>query len=361
MLVLHRWLGRREIGLGTVAASAAILFSFPAFWIVHSYLWYGSLENLGITGRQYVATFGADRSRAMYLSPLGRNLALDFLWNPLMLGGVAMLARVASRDAAARAWALAFGVPLVLITATMVLTLSIPLAAPWRTTGTWALLLLPFEALAIVRLAAWLGRGQRARGPAAVAALLAVALLPPAARSAVYVREGMTDHRTGAWREERAAGLHTVRELARSGGVGKALVDSAGNLDFLDVLTGSGDPKRFVLSHGTDSQVVANDLPQGGPAPEDRFGLAAGGSAETLAAEGVRLLLVRTPRFTAALDASGRWERAREFGPWVVFRPRADASRPVAGGGGGRISPSPAPATPRPGPAGTPAAAAGAS
>ena len=133
-----------------------------------------------------------------------------------MLGGLAMLAWAAARDAAVRAWALAFGAPLLLITAVMVLSLSITMAAPWRTTGIWALLLLPFEALAIVRLAAWLG-GARARPlrGVAVAALLAVALLPPAARSAVYVREGMLDRQTGGWREERAAGLHVVRELGR--------------------------------------------------------------------------------------------------------------------------------------------------
>ena len=169
-----------------------------------------------------------------------------------------------------------------------------------------------------------------------MAALLAVALLPPAVRSAVYAREGMTDTRTGHWREERAAGLHAARELARLGGGGKALVDSADNLDFLDVLAGSGAPERFVLSHGTDPQAVANGSAWGYP-PEDRFGLARGGAGPeaeaALAAEGVRLLLVREPRFVAALDAVGRWERARAFGPWVLYRPRpsADASpSPVA-------------------------------
>jgi len=357
-LVLHRWLGRREIGFGAVAASAALLFSFPAFWIADSLVWYGSLDNLGITGRQYAATFGTSRVQALYLSPLGRNLALDLLWNPLMLGGLAALAWVAARDSAVRAWALAFGAPWLLITAAMVLTLSVPMAAPWRTTGVWALLLLPFEALAVVRLAAWLGERGRAPRGLAVAGLLAVALLPPAARSAVYVREGMVDRQTGNWRAERAAGLHAARELARSGDGGKALLDSAGNLEFLDVLAGSGDPKRFVLSHGTDPQVVANDLPQGGPPPPDRFGLMRGGSDEALAAEGIRLLLVRAPRFVAALDAAGRWERAGAFGPWVLYRPRAGTGPPVADG---RVTPSPAPATPLPGPAGTPAGAGGAS
>jgi hypothetical protein len=322
VLVLHRWLIRRELSFAAAAAAAAILFAFPALWALNSYLWYGSLDNLGLTGRHYAANFGTGRLRALYLSPLGRNLALDIVWNPLMLGGLAALAWAAARDAVARAWALAFGVPLLLGTAVMVLSLSITMAAPWRTTGIWALLLLPFEALAIIRLADRLGTGRTRRG-IALAALLAVALLPPAARSAVYVREGMLDRQTGGWRVERAAGLHAARELARSGGGdGKVLLDSAGNLEFLDVLTGSGDPKRFVLSHGTDPQVVANDFPLGGPPPPDRFGLARGGSDAALAAEGVRLLLVREPRFVAALDAADQWKRAREFGPWVLYRPR---------------------------------------
>jgi hypothetical protein len=253
-----------------------------------------------------------------------------------------------------RAWALAFGVPFFLGSAVVVLTLSITMAAPWRTTGLWALLLLPFEAAAILWLVARLGRTEAARG-AVLAALLALALLPPAARSAVYVREGMLDRQTGGPRQERAAGLHAVRELARHGGGGKALLDSMGNLEFLDVLAGSGEPGRFVLSHGTDPQVVANDMPFGRPPPPDRFDLARGGSAEALAAEDVRLLLVRAPRFVAALDAAGgRWERAGEFGSWVLFRPRGAAA------GDGGVTPGPAPAIPRPRPAGTPAGAAGA-
>lgn len=365
-LVLHRALARRELGPGVAAAAVALLFAFPAAWALDSFLWYGSLENFGLTGRHYAANFGGGYLQALYLSPLGRNLALDLVWNPLMFAGLAALAWAAARDAAVRAWAFAFGVPFFLVSAVVVLTLSITMAAPWRTTGVWALLLLPFEALAIVGLAARAGERGAARRGVVAAALLAVALVPPAARSAVYAREGMLDSRTGGPRQERAAGLHAARELARSGG-GKALLDSAGNLEFLDVLAGSGEPKRFVLSHGTDPQVVANDLPLGGPPPPDRFGLARGGSDEALAAEDVRLLLVREPRFVSALEAAGRWERERSFGPWVLFRPPARGGRAeVAGGGLVRraltrdLRPSPAPAKPHPGPAGTPAAAAGA-
>jgi hypothetical protein len=334
-LILHRWLVRRELGFGAVAAAAMLLFAFPAFWVIDTWFWYGSLEGLGFTGKQYADALGTSRLRALYLSPIGRNLGLDVLWNPLILGGLAVLAWTAARDAAVRAWTLAFGAPLLLITATMVLTFSIPMAAPWRTTGPWALLLLPFEALAIVWFVARLGRGQPTRSAVATAALLGLALLPPAARSAVYVRGGMLDLQTGAWREDREAGLHVVRELG--GSDGQALLDSAGNLEFLDVLAGSGAPGRFVLSHGTNALAVASYTPSQGPPPADRFDLARGGSAEALAAERVRLLLVRNPQFLDVLDGSQRWRRARSFGAWVLFRPRAAEARPsIAGVSGAR-------------------------
>lgn len=337
LLVLHRWLLRRELGFLPVAAAAAILFGFPLFWIADSLFWYGSLDNLAITGKQYTANFGTSRVQAMYLSPLGRNLALDIVWNPLMLAGLAMLASTVQRDTAARAWALAFGAPLLLITAAMVATLSLPMAAPWRTTGTWALLLLPFEAAAILRAVGWFA-DRRARGLAA-AALLAAALLPPAVRSGVYVREGMTDPQTHGPRAEREAGLDAVRRLDRAGG-GTVLVDSFRNLDFLDVLAGSGEPDRFVLSHGSDPLAVANDLPLGGVLPPDRFDLANGAVRAATAPEDVRVLLVRTPRFVAALDAApGRWQRVGEFGAWVEYR-RAGDDASAAGSGPRRPAPS---------------------
>ena len=49
-------------------------------------------------------------------------------------------------------------------------------------------------------------------------------------------------------------------------------------------------------------------------------------AAEALAAEDIQLLLVRTPRFLAALDASSGWERAESFGDWILYRPRAPSS-----------------------------------
>jgi hypothetical protein len=231
-----------------------------------------------------------------------------------------------------RAWALAFGVPLLLTTAVCVLTLSITMAAPWRTIGIWALLL-PFEALAILRLADRLGRSGARRRGLALAVLLAVALLPPAARSAVYVREGMLDSQTGAWREDRAAGLHVVRELGRSDA--KALLDSAGKLEFLDVLGGSGAPERLVLSHGTDPQVVANKAPFHGPAPPDRFDLARGGSDVALAAENIRLLLLSghldQPGSKASALRGGPSRAPRRVGPPTVAVPRR-SMLPASGG-----------------------------
>ena len=68
-LVLHRWLVRRALGPGVVAAAAVLLFAFPAFWIADTWLWYGTLDGLGFTGKQYADSLGTSRSRAMYLIP----------------------------------------------------------------------------------------------------------------------------------------------------------------------------------------------------------------------------------------------------------------------------------------------------
>ncbi|MBK1659605.1 hypothetical protein [Paracraurococcus ruber] len=211
LLVLHRWLWRRELRAAPAILAGLLLGSFPLLWVLDTWAWYGSLEALSLTSRQYTAVLGTDRRLALYLSPLGRNLALDILWNPLLPAGVLALAWRLRRDAALRPWAAAFGAPLPLLTATMVLTFSIPTAAPWRTTGLWVLALLPFQASAML----WLARAAARFVPPrlAVAALLALALLPMAGRSALYVASGMRDPLTGGLRQEATAGRAALRLL----------------------------------------------------------------------------------------------------------------------------------------------------
>ncbi len=122
-----------------------------------------------------------------------------------------------------------------------------------------------------------------------------------------------------------------MAELGRLGG-GRVVVDSLGNLDFLDVTVGSGAPRLFVDSADAPAPAVALYAPMvrhlreiGDTAPleaylADRFGLARGGDPAALAARGIRLALVRDARVRAALDASSYAEPVRAWPDWALYR-----------------------------------------
>lgn len=320
----------RSLGVGTYVAAGSLLAAFPLFWLLDSYLWYGSTENLAITSQQFIAVYGRDYARALREMPL-----LHFLralpWNPLLVVGLGAMLLCARGNAALRRWAVLLWLPLILFSLTTVATLSVTQAASWRTAGFWVLLLLPFEAFALVRAGAWLGRGGWRRW--AVPLLVAVALLPLALRDVKIIRTGLINWESRNWREERPVGLHLRDALARLGS-GQVLIDSSHNLDFLDVLTGSTVPGRFVLTADAPVQEVSLAVPmrayyeQNGDRDvldrllADRFDLAGGGNARALRDRGIRLILVRNPQFIAGLNASPLVERERRFADWTLYRVR---------------------------------------
>src|SRR5262249_9271021 len=117
---------------------------------------------------------------------------------------------------------------------------------------------LPFTAVALLRTSEWLWEGRaRTWG---LAGLLLVALVLPVMHTAQIVRRGMLDDAMRDWRREREAGLFIMDQFARLGG-GKVLIDSTDNLDYLDVMTGSTVPERFVLTSAADPLEVANYMP----------------------------------------------------------------------------------------------------
>lgn len=320
----------RSLGLGAYLAAGLILAAFPVFWLADSYLWYGSTGNLAITSQQFIAAYGRDYALALREMPL-----LHFLraipWQPLLLAGLAMAVLCAGQDAVLRRWLVLLWIPLLLISLMTVGTLSVTQAASWRTAGFWVLLLLPFEALALVQLAARLGRSPWRR--AAVPLLVALALLPPALRDARFIRSGMINWNSRQWREERPIGLFLRDALARHGG-GRVLLDSSMSLDFLDVLAGSTVPDRFVLTANAPVQEVSLAVPMRAYYERqanaevisrllgDHFDLARGGNARALQESGIYLILVRSPEFISGLDASPLVQRERKFSDWVLYRVR---------------------------------------
>lgn len=330
LYLMGGWMRGRDIGHGLLAAVSVILLSFPAFWIVDCYWWYGSLDNLSVTSWQFLGSSGRNYLTALARTPAG-SFIRNLVWNPVLLLGVAACCWLSLKDRVVRVWAAIFFAPFALITATMIATMSIPGAAPWRTSGAWVLLLLPFTALALVRVSERLWHGRAGAWP--LAGFLVVALTPPAIHSAQIVRSGMLEDMTQVWRGERGAGLYIKDELVRLGD-GRVLIDSMDNYDYLDVMTGSTVPERFVLTSTADPVEVAYFMPlrkkYHGEADEamihkyfaDQFDLDRGGSIEALAKHDIRLILVRAPSLVQGLDGSALVERLRSFGGWILYRVR---------------------------------------
>ncbi len=325
LLLLYHWAIRRDLGFAVLAAASFLLFIFPVLWVLNCYLWYGSLSNLGITSQQFIGVYGRNTWFAIKWSPL-RYFIQDMLWNPLTLPGLALLGWLSLRDATIRVWGLLFGLPLLALSLFMIATLSIPMAATWRTSGFWTLIILPFDAWILLRIAtSLLGSSPRLRF--ALVAMLLVAMLPMAVRSLWFADEGLHNSQTHALHQERGLDRYLDAQLAADEG-GTGVIDSSTNLDYLDVLSFSAHPERLLLTGTGDPvrigvyvpmRVAYAGKPEAAAMLSDRFGLDHGGNVAAFRAHDVRFLAVRNPVFVAALDNSPVVKRVKRFNDWVIY------------------------------------------
>ncbi|WP_428377628.1 hypothetical protein [Lichenicoccus sp.] len=325
LLLLYRTCIRRDLRFSTLVAASVVLFIFPAFWAANSYVWYGSLNNLGVVTQQFVGMFGHDYIQALKWAPL-RWFIQDTIWNPLTVGGVLVVLWLSLRERVVRLWALVFLLPLLVFSVTTVVSLSTPTAATWRTSGVWTLMMLPFDAVAAYRIGQYLARSARLPR-AALAGLLILAMIPNGIRSLWYARDGLYNNETRLTHQERALDRFVDKKLAHTK-AGEALIDSSTNLDYMDVLAFAKHPDRLLLTGGGDPVRIGFYEPMrqtyaGKPEADfylkDRFGLDHGGDLRTLNAYHVSLIVVRNPAFIAALDASPLATRVRSFNDWTVF------------------------------------------
>lgn len=339
MLVLgYRLLIKRDIDFPTVIIASSILMAFPIFWTIDLLVWYGSLKNSSDNRDQVIAMYGADHLGGLSANELVRflrNVAIirvliDLACNPLLLLGLVALFRQAGPDRSVRnVWAVIFFAPLVVESVVQTFTMNVPLAASWRVSGIWTLLLLPFTSFALWRYAHRIPNNVNRVAVFAVGLAVGAGLF--AARSGQIISFGLSSD--GSARE---VALYIKQELAKVGH-GKVLLDSVDNCDFLYVLAENGAPEAFVLNAGDDPLVVANYFPladklrkeNDGPIVEryltDRFALDRGGSADEFAKSDIRfaLVLVRNARFIDGLNQSPLVERVRPFGQWVLYRTRS--------------------------------------
>lgn len=342
LMLAWRWWRGQRVSFGQLIAAGVLICWFPLFWMADSWIWYGSFDNLFITPEEFQAIAGEDARRlALLLNPLGRPLWQELAFNPATWIGAATLTILARRDAAMRGFAAGFMTALPLMSATMLATTAVSLAATWRLVGIWSLMLLPFGALGLVWLADWAAARWRLSTTVALGAVLLPAVALLAVRDLRLIRSESYNWETRTWRNDAEAGRAAVAELRRLGG-GLIVVDSLNNLDFLDVMVGSGAPRLFVNSADAPSAGVALHVPMARHLNEvgdavkvdlylaDRFGLARGGDIAALAARDIRLVLLRDSGARAAFDASPQAELVRAWPDWALYR-----IRPAAAGAGG--------------------------
>ena len=325
ILLLYRCFFQRNLAFITLCVASFILFVFPVLWVLDSYLWYGSLKNLGITSQQFIGVFGRNHWVAIKWMPL-RFFIQDILWNPLTVAGLALLAWLSLRDTSIRIWAMLFGLPLLALSMFMVITLSVPMAATWRTSGFWSLIMLPFDAWIVLRIGIFLTTTVRL--PRLVlGTLLLLAILPMGIRSVWYAHDGLRNNESRAPHQERALDNFLNARLAGLPGT-TAVIDSSSNLDYMDVLAFSTSLDRLLLTAKGDPVLIGIYVPMrsayAGKADvasllTDRFGLDRGGDASAFAAEHVRFVVVHNPIFITALDKSPLVVQVKQFKGWTVY------------------------------------------
>ena len=324
-LLLFRYFFRRNLAFTTLCVASLTLFIFPVFWVLNSYLWYGSLKNLGITSQQFIGVLGRNYWVAIKWMPL-RFFIQDILWNPLTLPGPALLAWLSLRDASIRTWALLFGLPLLVLSAFMVITLSVPMAATWRTSGFWSLVTLPFDAWIVLRIVVSLTSIVRLSRPI-LGTLLLLAILPMGIRSVWYARDDLRNNESHAMHQERALDRFLDARLAGLPG-GIAVIDSFNNLDYMDVLAFSSASDRLLLTAKGNPVLIGIYVPrraayEGKPdiasLLTDQFSLDHGGNANAFAAKHLRFVVVRNPSFITALDKSSLVAQVKQFSGWTVY------------------------------------------
>lgn len=320
----YRTFVSRDLRASVFVLSGALLMAFPCAWVIATYVHDGSLTALSLTSHQFIASHGHDWNLA-----LNDNVILymvkDTVVSFVFLIGILSLVYFAARNSDIRAWALVLFTPLVLLGASMLVTFSVPMAAPFRTDGTWLLLLVPFAAWVIVSLAQRISTKTLGRLLAVVLMTFAC-IVPLALRSRTYVQEALSQ--TGAVANKPLGSqLHALLRANNR----RILLDAIDNLDYLDVLVLSNAPDRFVLNVDADPTHVAvyasqrqyylrhDDVKIVKRYLTDKFAITSGLNLDVLRARKISYMLVRNNAYIKALDANPDVTRMKRFGPWVLF------------------------------------------
>ena len=326
LFIFYLFVFRKEVPISIFMICGLILAAFPGYWMFVHFYWHGSLENVFVTRMQYMSIFGNSYARALKSNALTR-FGVDLISNPVLLLGIGAMVKLFITDRPIRWWIGVFFGPLLILTTVMVATLSIPGASPWRMAGIWTLLTIPFTAFSLVWVTDW-QKAHVIRRRRVLLILTIVAVIPFGIRSAAIAWKAAA---AGATRQERQVGLYFRDQLAQQKIETNVLIDSTNNLGFLNVITNSSSPNRFILNAGEDPVQVGVYVPmrdhyyrEGNTEIiekyfTDKFDLAHGGSTEKFDANHIGYVVVKNSDYVRGLDKSPLVMRASTFGNWVIY------------------------------------------
>jgi hypothetical protein len=321
----YRYFVEKTLRFALVLGAGVLLALFPVSWTALSYYHYGSTDNLAWTRQQFLDLFGPKYSYALRKNMLAY-FVVDVGTNPVLAFGIAGLAIFSRRNSRSLVWTGVWFLSLPLAAAAAVASLSLTAASPWRLSGVWTLLLLPFTAYGLILA---VSRGlEPPRRMLALAGITAVAVLLFLARD-VFLLHGCCDPSS---RRYAGDSVQAGRAVARLLGPGDyALVDSVDNYEYLDVLAASNAPDRILTTALADPVEVANWM-MGRRRYyrenrteivdrylRDKFTLATVPDTDTMARAHIKYVLVRNQMFIASLDRHPHFSRRDRFNRWVLY------------------------------------------
>lgn len=218
-----------------------ILAAFPAFWI--GYWWMERGSPFGfyrMSGEHYFAMKNATRDfSALWRDAMPYQFVLQGLVT-LNIGGAALFCFDAVRERPIRRWAILPAITFLLMGCFSLFGYAMPSHSFWRIPLPWSLLVLPFSAALILRLAVFAGRGRRIVS-ASVALLLTGLMIGVSVRAALAMPSHMdrSDLETG----------EKIQELLRDTDpdVWPAVYTELGSWHSLHVMVASRNPDAFEL------------------------------------------------------------------------------------------------------------------
>lgn len=300
---------------------ALIVSAFPVYWIAAASFSEGGLATIMVTHVQAQA-IGTSLVTAVRHNHLFVFLD-DLLQTPLMIALIPIAISLFTKGWR-RIWIVAAATSLLLVSLLTFASSSVAYAMPWRLSGIWTLLLIPF-------LADWI-RNLSERSPTQYRGMVIMCtiILVMGAFSFQTLNRALSLRESAPFPSTDLQAGDFIEDWLATNARGNVLVEANGQYRFLNILVSANNSDRVFLSTGDDVQMIALHIGQADyweaadPVRYEsyispKYGLAQGGALSKLKQENIKMVLVETSSYVDALESSSNFDAAAKFGDWIVF------------------------------------------